>query len=175
MTEYLSEAIVLSKEPNGDLDSRVSLFTKKFGKIKAKAKSARRITSKLSAHLEPGNLIHARMIEKNGLQVVDALKRSAIPVSSPKLFALDGLLAEFEPDFHLWRMLEHGPFRWADVLAILGWDPRGAHCALCERPPVSHFDARSQTLLCEACAPPPHLRGAGGHMIYLGDDEPDIP
>ncbi|MEK7212689.1 MAG: recombination protein O N-terminal domain-containing protein, partial [Patescibacteria group bacterium] len=51
MQEYLSEAVVLDAVPNGDLDLRVHLFTKKFGKLTAKVKSARKITSKLAGHL----------------------------------------------------------------------------------------------------------------------------
>ena len=65
MTEYLSEAVVLDKETSGDLDIRVSMFTKKFGKLKVRAKSARRIVSKLSPHLEPGNVAQVRIIEKS--------------------------------------------------------------------------------------------------------------
>ncbi len=35
MQEYLSEAIVLDKEPNSDLDVHFSIFTKKFGDFTA--------------------------------------------------------------------------------------------------------------------------------------------
>ena len=78
MQEYLSEAVVLDRLANGDLNGRVVFLTKRFGKLVGKARSIRKITSKLSGHLQPGNLVQVRMIEKNGLQIVDALKKSRL-------------------------------------------------------------------------------------------------
>src|SRR3989344_9497714 len=98
MQEYVSEAVVLDKMSQGDLDNRFFLFTKRFGKLVAKAKSGRKITSKLSPHLEPGNVSFVRLIEKNGLQVGDALKAARIGAEPAQLAALNSLLSESEPD-----------------------------------------------------------------------------
>ena len=152
VTEYLSEAIVLEKETSGDLDIRVSLFTKKFGKLKARAKSARRIVSKLSPHLEPGNVVLARLIEKNGLQVVDALKQARLALPPGDLFFLNHIIAEAEPDIRLWRSIMSDDFSWVRILEILGWDPREAACAHCAGSKPAFFSVFKQELFCDECA-----------------------
>ena len=79
MQEYVTDALVLKKEPLRDFDARYFFFTKKFGKMKGRATSARKITSKLAGHLEPGTLVTARFVERNGgngnggVQIADAL------------------------------------------------------------------------------------------------------
>ena len=118
MQEYFSDAIVLDRLANGDLDSRIVLFTKHFGKLVAKAKSSRKITSKLSGHLEPGNLVQARLVEKNGLQVVDALKKSRLDVKPADLYFLNQLLAEAEPDSKIWELLIKNQFHWREIFAF---------------------------------------------------------
>ena len=62
MTEHFTEA-----------DSLITFYTKDFGKVVAKAKGAKRIVSKLSAHLEPLNFVLVRLIEGRGFQIADAL------------------------------------------------------------------------------------------------------
>lgn len=151
MREYLSEAIILDKTPNGDMDIRFSIFTKKFGMLRAKAKSARKITSKLAPHLEPGNVVQVRLVEQKGLQVVDALKRGTIGVSTSTLHFLNELLPEGEPEKMLWNALISDKFSWEEALAILGWDPRGASCAKCSAATPSIFDIRGQEFFCRAC------------------------
>src|SRR3989344_2480846 len=152
MKEYVDEAVVLSREPHADADSRIALYTKRYGKLMVRAKSARKITSKLSAHLEPGQLIGVRLVEKNGLQIVDALKKSRVGISPHTLSTLAGLLAEAEPDLSLWTLLIRESFSWAEVLSILGWDPRGASCVRCEIAAPSHFALRRQEFFCRSCA-----------------------
>ena len=152
MQEYLTDAVVLNSEPNGDLDSRVSLFTKQFGKLTAKAKSARKITSKLSGHLQPGNLAQARLVEKNGLQIVDALKQKALHIALTDLYFLDRLLAETEPDLKLWQILIGEKFDWSEIFKLLGWDPKEARCAGCNAAAPSFFYVRDQEFFCKSCA-----------------------
>lgn len=150
MQEYSTEAIVLDKETNGDLDVRVMLFTKKFGKLIGKAKSARKITSKLSGHLESGNLIQARLVEKGGLQIVDALKKEKLSNAPADFYFLGRLLADAEPESDLWRALTEGNFSWHEVLKILGWDPEFAACSACKKR-ASAFHAKSQEFFCGVC------------------------
>jgi len=151
MQEYISEAIVLDKETNGDTDIRVALFTKKFGKLRPKAKSARKITSKLSAHLEPGNLIRVRLIEKNGLQAVDALKILRLDVNPADLYFLNKLLADAEPEPMLWHALLRETLNWNKILKILGWDPSVSECSVCEDK-SKVFMIRNQQFFCKTCA-----------------------
>lgn len=165
MQEYSSEAIVLSREPSGDLDLRASFFTKRYGKLYAKAKSARKITSKLSGHLNVGNLVQARFVEKGGRQVVDALKVSRIPIPPPQWHFLDLLLAEGEPDQGLWQMLVSGVFDWREVLKNLGWDPREAICALCRTQRPVSFHVFSQDFFCDACS----LKSGEKELVYINN------
>ncbi|MDO8664855.1 MAG: recombination protein O N-terminal domain-containing protein [Candidatus Liptonbacteria bacterium] len=159
MNEYLSEAVVLDRLPNGDLNGRVVFLTKRFGKLVGRVKSIRKITSKLSGHLQPGNLVQLRMIEKNGLQVVDALKKSRLSfygepsrtISLAELRFLGELLAEAEPEFAIWEMLVSGRFSWNMALKMLGWDPDFASCAVCQGI-ADVFHPRTQEFFCKNCA-----------------------
>jgi len=151
MQEYLTDAVVLNKIPNGDLDTRYVLFTRRFGKLTAKAKSARKITSKLAPHLEPGTLSAVRLIEKNGLQVVDALKKESLVLPIRELHLLGEVLAEAEPEKGIWASLTNGKLRWPEILKVLGWDPGQAQCAMCGTATPEYFDYRSQDFFCADC------------------------
>ena len=151
MQEYVTDAIVLNRDENGELDARFSFFSKLYGKLKPKGKSIRKITSKLSGHLDVGNLVTVRLVEKRGLQVVDALKKSSLPISPPDLHMLNQLLGEGEADLPLWNALVQRPFRWVHILALLGWDPLEAQCAACGAMRPAHFAIHSQEFFCEAC------------------------
>ncbi|MDO8504948.1 MAG: recombination protein O N-terminal domain-containing protein [Candidatus Liptonbacteria bacterium] len=151
MNEYVSEAIVLEKDPQGELDERVSVFTKRFGKFSAKVKSSRKITSKLSPHLEPGNLIRVRLVEKGNLQIVDALKSERLNSPPAFFYLLNRILAEGEPDTELWKALISGEANWKKILGILGWDPMHASCENCGRPGAASFHLASQSFFCGNC------------------------
>ena len=151
MQEYFSDAIVLDRLPNGDLDSRVVFLTKQFGKLIAKAKSARKITSKLSGHLEPGNLIQLRLVEKNGLQIADALKTSRLALPPQDLYFVSELLAEAEPEPGVWELLTAQKFFWREALKLLGWDPNFARCSDCSGT-ASSFHVTTQEFFCRDCS-----------------------
>lgn len=151
MQEYVTDAIVLKKNPLGDLDSRYTLFTKRFGKIMAKAKSSRKITSKLAAHLEPGTMAKVRFIETKGTQLIDALKfgATALPHGLGDLDFLAQLLPDAEPEPALWELLmETERWSWAEALAILGWDPAEAVCAVCGTRQPPYFYIPRQEFYC---------------------------
>ena len=152
MQEYVTDAIVLRKEPLGDLDSRYTLFTKRFGKIVAKAKSSRKITSKLAPHLEPGIISKVRFIETKGTQLIDALKSDRLESSLGDLHFLSELLPDAEPEPALWGLLVGKEFKWATVLGILGWDPEYAECAVCKAHTPEYFYIPRQEFYCRACA-----------------------
>ena len=152
MREYFTEAVVLAAEPSGDLDARFSLFTKQFGRLTGKAKSVRKITSKLAGHLQLGNHIQVRLVERNGLQIVDALKDSFLGISPPHLYFLNRLLAEGEPDLAIWHILISGDLRWPEILKALGWDPALASCARCGTSSLVWFSVSSQEFFCAGCA-----------------------
>ncbi len=163
MQEYITEALVLDREPVGELDFRISFFTRKFGKLVAKAKSARKVTSKLSGHLLPGNLADIRLVEKNGLQVVDALKKWTAAAAAPDLSFLNKILAEGEPETALWNKLSSGGFNWPEALKILGWDPEFAVCSVCARPRPEAFNIGGQEFFCRNCLP----RHQTEHFVFF--------
>jgi recombinational DNA repair protein (RecF pathway) len=151
MQEYISEAIVLNKEPLRDLDGRYSFFTKRYGKLTGKATSTRKITSKLAGHLEPGTLVHVRLVEKGGAQIVDALKKAKLPIALPDLRFVNAMLTEGEPDLALWNELTAERFSWENILRVMGWDPQHASCEHCGKTAVYFYFPR-QEFFCASCA-----------------------
>jgi recombinational DNA repair protein (RecF pathway) len=152
MQEYLTKAVVLQKDLRNNADARYYFFTERFGKIAARAKSSRKIVSKLAGHLEPGTVAALRIIEIHGAQVVDALKITRVGIPLSELSVLNNLLAEWEPDAALWQELGQERFSWERVLAVLGWDPQGAQCVLCGTTPARHFHLPRQEFFCVSCA-----------------------
>lgn len=155
MQEYVTDAVVLEKEPLRDFDTRYSFFTKRFGKLTGKATSARKITSKLAGHLEPGTFAQVRFVERNGgngngAQIADALKKEKLAVPLSDLRFLNKMLPRGEKDIALWDELTKG-FSWPNALRILGWDPHGAACEQCGKK-VAYFYLPRQEFFCAACA-----------------------
>lgn len=166
MQEYVSEAIVLGKQPSGDCDNRYALFTRRFGKMVARAKSARKITSKLAGHLEPGNVVRVRLIEKNGLQITDALKETRLGVSLADWSLLSDLLPEGEAEPALWARCRTGVFAPRDILRALGWDPDYAACATCGSREIFSFHIPSQEFFCRQCS----SKLSGNGILLLEND-----
>jgi len=159
-SEYFTEAFVLDKEPLGEIDSRVYLYTRLFGRIAAKVKSARKITSKLSAHLEPLNLADLRLISGKDYQVVDALKKGRLADSGflRVLNLIKQTTVENQPDEKIWRILESqiispapADFTGRLILKNLGFDPQYASCFSCQRVNPSIFSFVDAQYLCSNC------------------------
>lgn len=153
--EQVTEAIVLDKEFTYDAHARVHLFTQSMGRVMVKVTSARKITSKLNAHLEPLNIITVRLVQKNHLpQVTDALRKNKLSFDAlPALRIVKELAAEYEPDAALYTALIHprqGKEHTRGLLSILGYDPRYAACVGCGRPPT-HFSLSALSFVCEEC------------------------
>ncbi len=152
MQEYVTDAVILRKDSLGDLDGRYTLFTKRFGKIIGKAKSSRKITSKLAPHLEPGIVAKVRFVEAKGTQIIDALKSRRLEMLLNDLHCLGQLLPDAQPEEDLWHLLASGGFSWARALAILGWDPEHAECIGCEAVRPEYFYIPRQEFYCNRCA-----------------------
>lgn len=151
----MTEAIVLGKEPAGEFDARVFLFTPLLGKVSAKVTSARKITSKLSPHLEPLSRVRVRLVEKGGFQLVDVLSERRLPFSDlGVLRLLLGILPERYPDRELWAAVERGNLSFRGALQILGVNSSEACCGLCGERPPQCFLLRDSTYFCERCLPP---------------------
>ncbi len=176
MQEYVTEAVVLEKGPLRDFDARYSFFARRCGKIVGKATSARKITSKLVGHLEPGTLVRVRFLARNGgngngVQIADALKYGKLAASLTDLHFLNKMLLEGEPDAALWNELtrEHREqrFPWGSVLRILGWDPREAVCEECGKDrKAAAFYIPKQEFFCASCA----SKLERDALLLLGDE-----
>lgn len=153
MHEYLGRAVILDASHAGKSDLRLVLFMEKNGKIISRAQSARKITSKLAAHLQAGNLSRVRIIEKGTLsRVVDALKEKRLTLPPAELKRLADILAENQHEPEIWQMLSEDRLDWGGVLRHLGWDPAHGACRSCGLTEVSAFNFRSQDFFCANCS-----------------------
>lgn len=173
MVEYFTEALVLDKEDSGDLDARIILYTEDLGKIIAKAKSVKRITSKLNGHLEPLNFIQVRLVEKNGFQIVDALTiaNSANFKENPAVFFrllnfikfFKEMTFDLQPDRKLWLAMKEIVANWLIyqkkekaiyrlIIKILGFDPAHAACVFCRGKEINFFSPEDYIFFCAKCA-----------------------
>ncbi len=162
MREYVAAAVILDREAFREYDSRVTFFTEKFGKLTGRATSARKIKSKLAPHLEPGNLVNLRFVEKKGLQITDSVKNGKSGAGAPDLYALSQILGEGEPDPELWALLQKSAWNWRAALKILGWSPAEASCFVCGGTPRG-FHLPDQHMYCADCA----LKLRAGQVIYF--------
>ena len=170
MIESFIEAIVLDRREAGEYDTLVDLYTRERGKITARAKSARKITSKLSPYLEPLNLIQARVLEggenpagRASFQIVDALGAERFPLTPQNLrlaALVNQLTFELDPDQRLFHVLresfagrEGAAGRYQGVLAVLGYDPTHAECRTCGKAPEL-FSPADMAFYCASCASP---------------------
>lgn len=164
MNELSTEAIVLSHKESGELDKIIFLYTRELGKVAAKAVSARKITSKLAGHLEPLNLVKARLIQKNGgFKVVDAIALRKIKRSFGALALarfIEETTFELASDKKLWLAIKKsfqelektGKAPYAPLLKILGFDPKFADCNHCEAKHPAYFLKNDLVFLCRRCA-----------------------
>lgn len=181
MLEILTDALVIDKEDSGEYNSRVFLYTKEFGSLAARATSARKITSKLAAHLEPLNIVQVRLAQRNGgssrncgsnFQISDALLlhnakewRQSADVARGALEIISVLRESGfrgDADIDLWNTLynifSNPPVRSmesyaGEILKSLGFDPRFAKCRHCSAESPARFIFQDFSFYCATCAP----------------------
>lgn len=162
MVEYYTKALVLSRAPRGDLDGTLTLYTKELGRVSVKAKSLRKLTSKLSGHLTPGRLANVRIVEMSGntKQVVDAL--SLPSKTSLEFLKFLGFICQLSPigmpDLHLWHELEQASLNglsdkdtYKRIISIMGYDAKNAICDNCGSVKIAYFAPRDIMFLCNRC------------------------
>lgn len=167
----------MDARPLNELDNLVDLYTKEFGRLRARVTSGRKILSKLSPHLDPLNLVTVRLVEKKQFIVADAvtLDRFQSLRSSQKLKTalqlvrlLSFLSFTADPDLRLWhwlnRSLKKGPIKFKEFLKILGYDSAAARCEDCGSKNVSYFSATDQSFLCRRC----HTHYSPSKLLYIG-------
>ena len=164
MQELYTRAWVLDRVPVGEADELVTLYTEQFGKIRARARSIRKITSKVSSQLQPLGFSRVRLIRRNGprdeFAVLDALAEARgdarlIPIARLIL----NMTHEWEVDTALWEYIEKiqeravpEPEMYGNILSILGFDHKHATCMMCGATSVRAFVAESHDFACELCA-----------------------
>lgn len=126
MTEHLTKAIVLSKEPSGEADGRVSIYTQELGKIEVVARGLKKITSKFGHHLEPLNLIDCMVLVNRSNHLKGVLAENTFPSIRKNFLALevgikclrvvDKAISMPERDDILWQKL-NGFLKTLDKLA----------------------------------------------------------
>ncbi len=165
MQEHSTSGFVLDIEPSGESDLRVHLFTKSLGRVVALARSARKPTSKLAGHIQPLSLVTVRLVERRGMQLVDALAISTInelaSASDKKIqktttqIGVAHLILKMtdlhQPDAALWQLIEKGDLATAQLLRVLGFDPLHSHCSQCNKSQPEHFLIRESIYMCSAC------------------------
>ena len=158
MVEYYTKALVLGRAPRGDLDGTLTLYTKELGRVSAKVKSLRKLTSKLSGHLTPGRLVNVRIVEMGGdtKQVVDAL--SLPSKTSLEFLKFLNFIRQMAPDLHLWHELEQealkgtgGKDTYKRIISIMGYDAKNAICDNCGSVKIAYFAPRDIMFLCNRC------------------------
>lgn len=160
MRELITEALVLAKEPLGEFDQRVTLFTERAGKVAAKVTSGRKITAKLSPHLEPFSFAAVRLMPgrgerngRNGYQVTDALRRGSIAVRDFALLRiLRGALPDGVRELELWELVRSSAPSAERALRILGFDPVHAACGQCGAREPDCFVFQDPEYRCGRCA-----------------------
>lgn len=165
MREYLTEALVLDKTAANETDFTIDLYTKELGRIKAKAISGQKITSKLSPHLEPLTFSLIRLTKKNGFVITDALTQDylkhfrASPIYFGKALKFLSVLKELiyseeiDPKFWFWlkKALARREIFNNQFLKILGYDPKLAECQKCRFQFIKYFLVEDQVFLCRNC------------------------
>ncbi|NCO15261.1 DNA repair protein RecO [Candidatus Wolfebacteria bacterium CG18_big_fil_WC_8_21_14_2_50_39_7] len=166
MIEYFTKALVLDQENSGEFDKLIFFYTEDLGKVVAKAKSIRKITSKLASQLEPLNFVRVRLVKKNGFQVVDALAFDKIKASQPALELvrfIKEMTFELQPDRKFWLLIRktfqnlknNKKFSYKPLLKALGFALDFARCSVCDSKFVVYFSKTEQVFLCRRCAPTP--------------------
>lgn len=151
MSEFGTMALVLDKEPIREFDSEIHLFTEKLGRVTAKAIGARKILSKLSAHLEPNSVSFIRLVEKKGFLVADAIKEKRLNFSFEELLVLKNGTAEFEKDQFLWERINEGKFSVKEMLKHFGFNPKFSSCSFCGEGKPEFFYLKRHEYVCERC------------------------
>lgn len=159
MRECVTETVVLEKKPLRETDQSVTFYTERLGLAVAKITSGRKITSKLSPHLEPMNAAQVRLVARNGggYQITDALKVARLELPFPVLKLVAAVALPGEPDRVLWGALREGVATVPLILKHFGFDPRSAACASCGSLRPEYFLFRDASYACGRC-----FRGQGG-------------
>ncbi len=184
------QAIILSRKNWRENDELITLFTYDFGKVQAKATGSKKITSKQSAHLEPGGIIECALIpgrEINHIAKAQSIEyfpglRLNLEKSRLTAYALslvERVTTERSRDLNFFWFLRHwleylektnqAGVRLLDglvlgILVSLGFKPELTVCVVCGR---EQKEIYKEALLNPT--EPPGFYYAGGGLICPND------
>jgi len=166
MSEYFTRGIVLGREARGESDDSFILYTKDLGKVRATAKSIKRIISKLSGHLQVGAFCHLRLTKKNNIQLIEAISiKSSLTADLHRFLGFIDQMTPYEsPDHHLWHAIEYVVDKdifvsgesiirskvYRRLLDIMGFGPRLAKCSDCGTDKIAYFIPSDIMFLCSS-------------------------
>jgi DNA repair protein RecO (recombination protein O) len=175
-------AITLKSRKWGEADRIVTLYAKRLGKIRAVARGARRLKSRMGASLEPLTMCELNLFEKSGdslyrVSQVDLIEPfvkfredlSLMGAAARMANVVGAVTPDGDPDPELFDTLEQGlrslvtsddPELTAllfqiRLLGLTGFRPQTDHCAACGKTRVIHepqFSPASGGLVCATCA-----------------------
>lgn len=181
MPLYSAKAIVLRNIDFSETDKLVTLMTENHGKIKAVARSARKIKSRFGAALEPMSYIQLIYFGKVNQELYQLNTCDIIQSFQPiredlgKLYTgiyfnelIDTLLKEADHSKELFQLLldalnclltqnETETLRLLfeiRIISLLGYSPRLAHCIVCKKEPSTDWVGFSYNLsgvICGLC------------------------
>lgn len=178
---YKTEAIVLRHFAIGEADYLLTLYTPNRGKLRAVAKGARRVKSKLGGHLEPlmsTSLLITRGQNLDTVNQAEALEvfrsvREDLNKLSQALYMVelvDTITLEEQPNYPIYRLLLDAlralagdappsllPFFQLRLLGHTGFMPELYQCVECGStlvPGLHSFMPGRGGTLCNSCHPP---------------------
>ena len=180
---YRDDAVVLRVQKLGESDRIVTLFTRRYGRVRAVAKGVRRTTSRFGGRLEPFGHIDVQLMEGRTLDVINQVEgielygarffadyprytaASAIAETAERLTSI-----EEEPSLRLYlltlgairalALAEHSSSLVLDAyllraMGVAGWAPALGECAVCGTGgPHRGFSVPAGGSVCSDCRPP---------------------
>lgn len=175
-------AITLKSRKWGEADRIVTLYARQLGKIRAVARGARRLKSRMGGALEPLTICELNLFEKSGdslyrvsqVDLIEPFMRfredlTLMAAAARMANVVGAVTPDGDPDPELFDTLEQGlrslvtsddPALTAllfqiRLLGLTGFRPQTDHCAACGKSRQIHepqFSPASGGLVCATCA-----------------------
>ncbi|MCX7795832.1 MAG: DNA repair protein RecO [bacterium] len=192
MNSYYITGIILSRENIGEKDRLVVFLTRERGKLRAVARSSRKISSKMAGSLEPFNLVRCWIHIGKTFDIikgVELIKTFPNLIKDIKRYLLVSRIVEFiqyvvqenDENPEIFKLLlgtmsamnDYGNinsiyvFFWVNALALVGYKMRLDRC-LCGKREVTVFSSSMGGVLCDDCADKADdVISISGHVLTL--------
>lgn len=193
---YRDDAVVLRVQKLGESDRIVTLFTRRYGRVRAVAKGVRRTTSRFGGRLEPFGHIDVQLMEGRSLDVISQVEGLDLYGKSffadyPRYTAASAIAetaerltpVEEEPSLRLYlltlgairalALAEHSSSLVLDAyllraMGVAGWAPALRECAVCGTAgPHRAFSVPAGGAVCPDCRPPGAANPAPASVLLM--------